>query len=331
MLAILKHFVVIVLIFALIPLFYEYAYHLSQEIASRLSTPLHLDPCLASPSRTQSPSPESLSGLLKSALVRHFNSYRLTTSTFMIPQNSNNDMSDCIAVGRSLVECELQNMIPVTIREVTPENKHLIPGFRISGFEFIDLSETFIFQNNEVSLHEYDRMLERITSRLLKLPKGQTMTNVNNGEPILQAIAKEFALRHGMELNIFSVQIITPHTSFGTDSHTDGRTSPPTLKLWIPLETIDNFVLAVGDTNALSDRKCAGHLTYRSHRQCVASNDFAKTIWYHQSVMRPQDVIIFSPDQVPHFSANQGVAQKTQHRQALMVKLRFNAKHCEYY
>ena len=315
---------IILSIFSVVPLFFDYQRSTANRSA-RHTDPLHLNPCIVhQPRNSNSETPWTI-------ISRILNGYRFTTSTVFISQNSGHYLRDCISSGSLTKQCNAQTLTPVIVRHITSDTKHLVPPYAEVGFEFIDLSDSYSFQNGILSINEYHEMLHKVTGRLLGKRKSQTTTvSVDQRDAMLVSIVNDFGNRHGMELEIHSIQFVRPYQENHKERHIHFHDRMTRLfKLWIPLNVIDDYVLTVGDTNDLMDRRCAGrHSDWKMHRECETQNDFAKTVWYQQPVMRPQDVIFFADDKVPHFSTNQGDDRYTKARLALMVKIRLKAGGC---
>ena len=118
------------------------------------------------------------------------------------------------------------------------------------------------------------------------------------------------------------VQIL--RNNFGTSIHIDRYASSMRqigFKVWIPLSDIDNLSLGVGDISAYHF-----DCLYHHHHECDKISAFKSIAWYHQPIMRRQDVIFFSSDKalkdVPHFSLHRGPECETQQRESMVMTVR---------
>lgn len=184
--------------------------------------------------------------------------------------------------------------VSINVNVVTQHNKHLLPRFTESGFEFFSLTQSTFFQNGQFSKSDFQEMLDRVAG-----PRSWTGTK-NNEEPILKAIVKEFADRYHMKVRIRNTFMTGNAGSAVTEIHTD---DPGTLRLWIPVTTtfIDNLCLGVG-------------------REAMDANP-DQIDWYQQLTMSSEDWIFFHGTRVHHYSANRGKTLQTQKRRAFVVEL----------
>ena len=213
--------------------------------------------------------------------------------------------------------------IPITIHQITAFNKHLVPPFERINIEFFSLSQSLWFQRRQFSLAQYHQMLQRVSA----LSKQYEVVTINDKEPILNAIVREFGNRHSMKLLVASTRLFT--TTNGLRIHIDpvhshGCPEMFCLKLWIPLTSteIDNLCLGVGDVSDLKDPQCAIPSIKQTQRRC-SGFEFNRVRWYQYTRMTNEDWILFQGDRVPHFSANLGHTQITQERVALVVHIKF--------
>ena len=190
--------------------------------------------------------------------------------------------------------------ISITVRQIYPSNKHLLPPFRRINFEFFSLSQSLFFQNALFSRTEFQRMMHRVDS----FAASDDVNIVLSDEPILKEIVQEFNDRNAMDLAINKIYIVTQDK--GTGIHID---EVDALRLWIPITNsfIDNLCLGVGDVTNLP---------------LSSGYPLDSIIWYQQMNMTSEDWVFFRGHRIPHYSANMGDNLTTQRRSALVVHLK---------
>lgn len=203
-------------------------------------------------------------------------------------------------------------VIPLTIHEVTPNNRHLLPSFERVKFEFWSLTQSQFGQQSLIRQQYHDFIFRVMVYATLEK------------EPILEMITREFGQRHSMELEVKSTTIIKREgdrstSRSGTGIHFDGKLAS-FIKLWIPLTSIDNLCLGVGDSTKMTDRRCIEYGA-ADEAECVDGSEFAEVVWYQQMTMTNEDWIFFQTDKVPHYAAHLP-SRQTQERMALVVELK---------
>ena len=292
------------------------------------------------------PSVHDLNDLISWLTSPSLQSHVIPIKTYYVPNSRERDSTNCEGNSNTNHDekCVLENRFSaIQVHEINARTMHMVPDFYEVGFEFVDIAKLPCFPRGAVSMRDYHALLwnvEKSNSRnLYRVIFG------SNGQKILSEIVGDWAFSHGLsKLRIESFQIsklekkkgskeavqgVRPHT----DRYSDGDPNDLyAFRLWIPLHDIDNLVLGVGDTNKLIDRECASKdlskMKTLQREQCRLREEFEKVQWYHQSSMRPQDVVFFADKQVPHFATNRGDSSRTQQRTALIVNLKFSDKKC---
>lgn len=189
----------------------------------------------------------------------------------------------------------------IQVREIDEDNKRLVPSFEKVGFQFIDVTKL----PASINLNDYHQALEDVV-----LCDNRCKVN-----PVFKVIVSDLSRIHGLEFRMGTAHVqqrdsSKKNTHIHFDQTGEGHKvrslptnqlfkSPGYFRLWIPLQSIDNFVLGMGDTSALRDRSCA-HLDAKRQSTCL--DDFGKVIWYHRREMRRGDIILLANGRVPHFS-----------------------------
>lgn len=213
----------------------------------------------------------------------------------------------------------------IQVREIDDSNKHLIPSFEKVGFQFIDITKLLSMQRGSINLMDYHNALRDVVR----------CDNRCKLHPIFKVIVSDLSYLHGLAFRMGTTYTLCrdnskKNTHIHFDLTGEGSKlqtlaanqifkSPGHFRLWIPLHDIDNWSLGVGDTSALRDRSCAN---LPAERRSTCLEDFNKVLWYHQRVMRRQDVILLANGRVPHFSINRRErGLQTQNRSAFTIDL----------
>lgn len=337
--------VISLLLFKLAHLLWTFTGEITTNQKEIHSTPLLLNPCTIT-TFDHSEREDHPNELIWWLVTPSLQPPAIPIKTYYVPNSRERDSTNC--EGNSNTnhgeKCASESRLSaIQVHEMNARTMHMVPHFYKVGFEFVDIAKLPCFQRGAVSMRDYHALLwnvEKSNSRDLN-----RVIFGNNGQKILSEIVGDWAFSHGFsKLRIESFRIsklekkrgsaeavegVRPHT----DRYSDGDPNDLyAFRLWIPLRDIDNLVLGVGDTNKLIDRECASidlSKIKRSQReQCRLREEFEKVEWYHQSSMRPQDVVFFADKQVPHFSTNRGDSYRTQQRSALIVNLKFTDKKC---
>lgn len=210
--------------------------------------------------------------------------------------------------------------ITLNARVVTPFNKHLLPSVDDCGFEFYSLSESKLIETNQFTERECLEMVQEMADND-QLREGLTLSLRN---PILNAIVKQFQHRNliGVRIQGYQVREVGAETELHFDTQNTGY------RLWIPLHTIDNLCLGVGDVRKLDNQFHAIPL-YSEINNLHTKSESDAAVYYQQcskkTIMTPKDWIFFQANAVPHYSANSRESGMTKHRRALIVNLEFGS------
>ena len=173
--------------------------------------------------------------------------------------------------------------IPINTNLITSITRYVVPRFDIVNFEFSELSQSAAFQNGHFSRKEYHAFIQRASAS----SQGYDQVTVNNEEPILKLIIREFGDRNGMKLKVRDTQIFT--AEMGTGIHFDAL-QIMTVRWWIPLTStiIDNLCLGVADISDIQYRQCAIPY-FKDTAVCSGTSHFDHVTWYQQSSMTNED------------------------------------------
>ena len=215
------------------------------------------------------------------------------------------------------LEAYRENKTLIGVRIVTDSNKHLIPPFEITGFEFFSFTQ---MRNRQFNRADFHNMLQRIAhdfeTVIIKSAKAR-ITPVredldrNNHEPMLVSIGDDFSERHKLpSMRIIRIRVSERGPFLGQDEetglHFDRLQSDEEqmVRLWIPLTTspgksIDNRLLGVGDCSGIGANAMSV-----IDEQRVSDEGLKGVRWYQQSSMTEFDGIFYEGWRVPHFSDN---------------------------